>query len=124
MLYAVILQLLLNASITYCSGSQAAAACAQGRRGLPIKILINKVDQIWEDLGADQSSLLLYCGSRRLSLGHVMSHIFASYHEPYGFLKKEEHEAAELFVDSDFLIKLAYLVDILEKLNILKLIII
>jgi hypothetical protein len=41
--------------------------------------------------------------------------------EIYILLKEEEHKYTEHFVNEDFLVKLAYLCDIFEKLNALNL---
>ncbi|XP_067120061.1 zinc finger BED domain-containing protein 5-like [Centruroides vittatus] len=74
-----------------------------------------------EDMGAEYTSLLYYCHSRWLSRGGVLSRTFQLRQEIYAFLEEEKHEYAKHFVETDFLIKLAYLCDIFEKLNSLNL---
>lgn len=72
-----------------------------------------------DDMGADHSALLFYCESRWLSRGKVIQRVFELRQEIYAFLKEENHKDAENFVDELFIMKLAYLTDIFEKLNIL-----
>lgn len=74
-----------------------------------------------EDMGGEYTSLLYYCHSRWLSRGGVLSRTFQLQQEIYTFLEEEKHEYAKHFVETDFLIKLAYLCDIFEKLNALNL---
>ncbi|XP_023211413.1 zinc finger BED domain-containing protein 5-like, partial [Centruroides sculpturatus] len=75
--------------------------------------------KLCEDLGAEHTSLLYYCNSCWLSRGNVLSRIYELKHELYTYLLIESHRDAEKFKDTDFLIKLAYLCDIFEKLNVL-----
>ncbi len=72
-----------------------------------------------EDLGAEHTSLIYYCSSRWLSRGNVLSRTFELREEIYNFLKENDHVSANNFADPDFLLKLAYLCDIFEKLNAL-----
>jgi hypothetical protein len=68
-------------------------------------------------MGAEHKILLFYCNSRWLSKGNVLSRVFELRQELYSYLNEEGYNYSEMFVDSDFVIKLAYLCDIFEKLN-------
>lgn len=68
-------------------------------------------------MGSEYTSLLYYCYSRWLSRGGVLSRTFQLRQEIYAFLEEEKHEYAKHFVETDFLIQLAYLCDISEKVN-------
>jgi hypothetical protein len=70
-------------------------------------------------MGAEHSSLLYYSSARWLSRGNVLSRTFELRQEIYIFFKEEGHKYANEFSDENFLIKLAYLCDIFEKLNAL-----
>ena len=70
-------------------------------------------------MGADFTSLLFYCESRWLSRGNVLKRVFELRMELLQYLTRENHPSAQLFSNTDFLLKLAYLTDIFEKLNIL-----
>jgi hypothetical protein len=74
--------------------------------------------KLYDDMGAEHSSLL-YCSSARwLSRVNVLSRTFELRQEIYIFLK-EGHKYANEFSNENFLVKLAYLCDIFEKLNAL-----
>ncbi|XP_060846219.1 zinc finger BED domain-containing protein 5-like [Rhopalosiphum padi] len=75
--------------------------------------------KLCDDMGAEHSSLLYYSNARWLSRGNVLSRTFELRQEIYIFLKEEGHKYANDFSDKNFLIKLAYLCDIFEKLNAL-----
>jgi hypothetical protein len=49
--------------------------------------------------------------------GNVLSRLFELRQELYSYLNGEGYNNSEMFVDSDFVIKLAYLCDIFEKFN-------
>jgi hypothetical protein len=68
-------------------------------------------------MGAVYTTLLFYCNSRWLSKGNVLSRVFELRQELYSYLNGERYNNSEMFVDSNFVIKLAYLCDIFEKLN-------
>jgi hypothetical protein len=67
-------------------------------------------------MGAEHLSLLYYSSARWLSRGNVLLCTFELGQEIFIFLKEEGYKDAEYFADADFLIKVAYLCDIFEKL--------
>jgi hypothetical protein len=71
-------------------------------------------------MGAEYTALLYsyYCSSRRLSRGNVLSRAFELHQEIHIFL---QHENSKYFAEPDFLLKLAYLCNIFDKLNTLNL---
>lgn len=83
----------------------------------PVKARFFK--KICEEMGAEHTALLFYCNSRWLSKGNVLIRVFELRQELYTYLSEEGHNDFNKFIDSDFVIKLAYLCDIFEKLNIL-----
>jgi hypothetical protein len=72
-------------------------------------------------MGAEYTALLYYCCSRWLSRGNVLSCAFELHQEILIFLQQEGHENSRYFAEPDFLLKLAYLCDIFDKLNTLNL---
>ncbi|XP_072377896.1 protein FAM200A-like [Diabrotica undecimpunctata] len=70
-------------------------------------------------MGALHSALLFYCEARWLSRGKFLKRVFELRHELAIFLEEENRPEAEMFRHSLFLMKLSYLVDIFEELNIL-----
>jgi hypothetical protein len=72
-------------------------------------------------MGSEYTSLLYYSTSRWLSHGNLLSRTFELRQEIYIFLKEEEHKYTKHFVNGEFLVKLAYLCDIFEKLSALNL---
>ena len=72
-------------------------------------------------MGSEHTSLLYYSTSRWLSRGNILSRTFELRQEIYIFLKEEDHKYTENFVNEDFLVELAYLCDIFEKMNALNL---
>ncbi|GFW10674.1 zinc finger MYM-type protein 6 [Trichonephila clavipes] len=74
-----------------------------------------------KDMGAVHSSLLFYCEARWLSRGKFLQRVYELRNEITIFLEEENLLEAEKFRDGLFLMKLSYLVDIFEKLNILNL---
>jgi len=74
--------------------------------------------KLCEEMGAEHTTLLFYCNSsRRLSKGNVLSRVFELRQELYSYLNGEGYNNSKMFVDSDFVIKLAYLCDIFENFN-------
>ncbi|GFU56842.1 SCAN domain-containing protein 3 [Trichonephila clavipes] len=75
-----------------------------------------------KDMGTVHSSLLFYCEARWLSRGRkFLQRVYELRNEITIFLEEENLPEAEKFRDGLFLMKLNYLVDIFEKLNILNL---
>lgn len=70
-------------------------------------------------MGAKYTSLLYYSSARWLSRGYVLSRTFELRQEIYVLLKEEGHKNGNEFSDQVFLIKLAYLCDVFDKLNAL-----
>jgi hypothetical protein len=75
--------------------------------------------RLCNEMGADFTSLLFYCESRWLSPGNVLERVFELREELFQYLIRENNASALMFSNTDFLLKLAYLTDIFEKLNIL-----
>lgn len=73
--------------------------------------------QLCEELGAEHTNLIYYCNSRWLSRGNVLARVYELRNEFYTYLQRESHEDAQNFNNTDFIIKLAYLCDIFNKLN-------
>jgi len=65
--------------------------------------------ELCEQMGAEHTTLLFYCNSRWLSRGSVLSRVFELRQELYSYLNGEGYNNSEMFVGSDFVIKLAYL---------------
>lgn len=77
--------------------------------------------ELCKDMGADHSALLFYCDTRWLSRGKCLQRVYELRDEIAIFLEQENREEAEKFRDHLFVMKLSYLVDLFEKLNILNL---
>jgi zinc finger BED domain-containing protein 5/7/8/9 len=75
--------------------------------------------KLCEDMGAEHTSLLYYSSARWLSRGNMILRTFELREEMYVFIKEEGHKHASEFSNKEFLIKLAYLCDIFDKLNAL-----
>jgi hypothetical protein len=73
--------------------------------------------KLCEDMRTEHLSLLYYSSARWHSRGNVLSRTFELRQEIFIFPKEKGYKDAEYFADVDFLIKLAYLCDIFEKLN-------
>jgi zinc finger BED domain-containing protein 5/7/8/9 len=76
---------------------------------------------ICKDVGAAHSALLFYCEARWLSRGKFLQRVYELRDEIAIFLEEENRSEAEKFRDGLFVMKMSYLVDIFEKLNILNL---
>jgi hypothetical protein len=85
----------------------------------PLKARLFK--KLCTDMGAEHTALLYYCNSRWLSRGNVLSRAFESHQEIHTLLQEENHENSRYLAEPDFLLKLAYLCDIFDKLNVLNL---
>lgn len=68
-------------------------------------------------MGAEHTSLIYYCNSRWLSKGNILVRVYELRNEFYMYLHTESHNDAQNFINSEFIIKLAYLCDIFNKLN-------
>ncbi|KAE8298778.1 Zinc finger BED domain-containing protein 5 Transposon-derived Buster1 transposase-like protein [Larimichthys crocea] len=74
-----------------------------------------------EEMGSDHTAVLFHSESRWLSRGKVLSRVFELRDEIRIFLEEEENELAHKFNNNKFLMKLAYLSDMFQKLNELNL---
>ncbi|XP_066473215.1 uncharacterized protein [Tiliqua scincoides] len=72
-----------------------------------------------DSMGAERSCLLFYSSSHWLSLSNSLLRLYELRNEIYSYLQEEEHCLADRFIDSDFVIQLAFLSDLFEKLNAL-----
>ncbi|XP_066978963.1 zinc finger BED domain-containing protein 5-like [Macrobrachium rosenbergii] len=70
-----------------------------------------------KDFGAEHTALLYYCESRWLSRGKVLQRVYEFRNEIATFLCEHKNRDGGLFTDDYFIQKLAYMVDIFEKLN-------
>lgn len=75
--------------------------------------------KLCEDMEASYTSLLYYCEVRWLSRAKVIQRVFDLKEEIAIFLDENHNEDANLFRNNNFLVKLAYLVDIFGKLSAL-----
>ncbi|XP_074036235.1 protein FAM200B-like [Leptinotarsa decemlineata] len=73
------------------------------------------------DMGAVHTALLYYYNSRWLLRGNVLFRVFELRDEIRTFLQQERQENIKYFTEPDFMLKLAYLCDVFEKLNNLNL---
>lgn len=85
----------------------------------PLKARIFK--KLCMDMGAEHTALLYYCSSRWLSRGNVLFRAFELHEAIHTFLQEEGHANCRYFAEPNFLLKLAYLCDIFDKLNNLNL---
>jgi hypothetical protein len=69
------------------------------------------------DMEANYTSLLYYCEVRWLSRAKVIQRVFELKEEIATFLEGNHHEEAHLWTNDNFLVKLAYLVEIFGKLS-------
>lgn len=72
-----------------------------------------------EEMGSEHTALLFHTEARGLSRGNVLNRIRELRNEVFMYLRDCKKPSAELFCDTQFLLKLAYLADIFAKLNIL-----
>jgi len=83
----------------------------------PLKVRL--FAKLCKDMDSDYTSLLYYCEVRWLSRAKAIQRVFELKEEIANFLDECHNEDANLFRDENFIIKLAYLVDIFGKLSIL-----
>ena len=72
-------------------------------------------------MNAEHRSLLFYCSSRWLSLGKSFELVYGLLDELRAFLQQEKNQLADYLSETEFLLKLAYVCDIFDKLNKLNL---
>lgn len=77
--------------------------------------------ELCKDMGSVHTALLFYCEARWLSRGKFLKRVFELREEICIFLEEENRQEAVMFRDTLFIMKLGYLVDIFEKLNVLNL---
>ncbi|CAN7975524.1 unnamed protein product [Ixodes persulcatus] len=111
------------------SWSKCIAICTDGAKAMTghVKGLIGLIRQpkairlskaLCREMGAAHEHLLLHTEVRWLSRGNVLSRVFDLKDELATFLA-DDPALVEPFVESSFLVRLAYLADIFEHLNIL-----
>ena len=69
-------------------------------------------------MGAKYSSLLYYCEVRWLSRAEVIQRVLQLKHEIAIFLDENHNEDSNMFRDDNFIVKLAYLVEIFGKFSV------
>jgi hypothetical protein len=69
--------------------------------------------RLWEEVGAEHSSLIFYCESRWLSCRSILLWAIKLRDELHQYLREVNYNSAYMFSNSDFIIKLAYLNNIL-----------
>ncbi|XP_069059533.1 zinc finger BED domain-containing protein 5-like [Pleurodeles waltl] len=75
--------------------------------------------KLCEGMGAEHSCLFFYSSSRWPSLGNSRLTVYELRNEIHSYLHDDEHCFADKFIDADFLIQMAFLSDLFEKLNAL-----
>lgn len=73
--------------------------------------------RLCDNMGAEHTDLLLHTEVRWLSRGRLLNRLFELRNEVCCFLSENASPLAPLFLDNDWLAKLAYLADIFAKLN-------
>lgn len=85
----------------------------------PVKARI--FSALCEEMGSDHTAVLFHSEARWLSRGKVLSRVFELRDEIRIFLEEEGNELGLKFSNNNFLIKVAYLSDMFQKLNELNL---
>uniref|UniRef100_A0A1A9UE01 Uncharacterized protein n=1 Tax=Glossina austeni TaxID=7395 RepID=A0A1A9UE01_GLOAU len=75
--------------------------------------------KLCDDMVSKYRSLLYYCEARWFSRAKVLQRVFELKEEIAIFLSDNNRDEARLLYDTKFLVKLAYLVDIFQRLSIL-----
>ena len=78
-------------------------------------------EKLCADMNAEHRSLLFYCSSRWLSLGKSFERVYGLLDELRAFLQQEKNQLADYLSETEFLLKLANVCDIFDKLNKLNL---
>lgn len=86
-------------------------------KGQPLKSRVFKI--LCEDMGSEHTALLFHTEARWLSRGKALTRIFELRHQVLALLLEENHQNSTFFTDSKFLLRLAYMADIFEKINLL-----
>lgn len=86
-------------------------------KGQPLKSRVFKI--LCEDMGSEHTALLFHTEARWLSRGKALTRIFELRHEVLALLLDENHQNSTFFTDSNFLLQLAFMADIFEKINVL-----
>ncbi|XP_066982653.1 zinc finger BED domain-containing protein 5-like [Macrobrachium rosenbergii] len=73
--------------------------------------------KLCKDFGAEHTALLYYYESHCLSRGKVLQRVYELRNEMSTFRREHENRDGDLFTDDYFIQKLAYMVDIFEKIN-------
>lgn len=83
----------------------------------PLKVRL--FANLCKDMEANYTSLLYYCEVRWLSRAKVIQRVFELREEIAKFLVENHNEDGNLFRNDNFIVKLAYLVEIFGKLSVL-----
>ena len=78
-------------------------------------------EKLSAEMNAEHRSLLFYCSSRWFSLGKSFERVYGLLDELRAFLQQEKNQLADYLSETEFLLKLAYVCDIFDKLNKLNL---
>ncbi|XP_026476390.1 zinc finger BED domain-containing protein 5-like [Ctenocephalides felis] len=73
--------------------------------------------KLCDDMGSEYKALLYYCEARWLSRAKVLQRVFELKKEIAIFLADNKKDEADIFYDTKFLAKFAYLVDIFKRLS-------
>ncbi|XP_026475993.1 zinc finger MYM-type protein 6-like, partial [Ctenocephalides felis] len=73
--------------------------------------------KLCDDMGSEYKALLYYCEARWLSRAKVLQRVFELKKEIAIFLADNKRDEADIFYDTKFLAKFAYLVDIFKRLS-------
>ena len=74
-------------------------------------------EKLCAEMNAEHRRLLFYCSSRWLSLGKSFERVYGLLNELRAILQQEKNQLADYLSETEFLLKLAYVCDIFDKLN-------